>query len=1014
MMIAALGLTAAALDMPAAPSPGFRSDGRHLIDVWETEDGLPQNSVIAITQTRDGYLWLGTLNGLVRFDGSRFTVFDESTTPELGSSRIVSLFEDHGGELWIGTETAGIARLHAGRVTPLGIGEGSRGGRLMSACQDKLGAVWLYTADGQVWRDHNGVTNSFSFAADRPSQCRVIAADKAGSLWIGSDGRLSELDPTAALRPPVLPIVTNEPVGRVDFLLASAGGGYWRMADGRTQLWRARQLVRDLGPYPWGYTPVSSACEDSAGNLIVGTLGAGLFWYDAEGKADNLSTNEGLSHNYVLSLCHDREGNLWVGTDGGGLDRVKRQYFTVLEASRGQVVQSVYEDAEGDLWFGTTAEGIGRWHDATLRRYGIGQGLIDRSVRAVFVDQRQQLWVGTWGTWGPGLFQLQGDRFQRVLAADAIAPIVQAIFEDRRGRLWVGTAGGLAVRESDGRWRAYTARDGLSSDMVRAIADDAEGNIWAGTVGGGLNRLRDGRFTVLRKADGLPNDNVSSLLMDADGVLWIATDGGGLARLHDGKWTRYSKREGLVSNSTGYLIEDGLGNLWIGSNAGLMRVPKKALNDFARGLTNFIPCRAYGTADGLPSGECTLGSQPGAWRARDGRLWFPTIKGLVSVNPAQLKPNLFPPPVRIEAVLIDGQTQTTNPLVAGSLESLTIPADKEHLEIQFTALNLAAPDRARFRYRLQGHETAWIDAGDSRVARYSKLPPGQYQFHVKASNEDGVWNETGASLAIIVRPPFWRTWWFLTGSTLFLLTAIVASVHRASTQRLKRQVERMRQQEALERERARIARDLHDQLGASLTQVSLLGEMVEGDKASPADVEAHARQITRTARETTHVLDEIVWAVNPSNDTLDSLITYVCKYAQDYLAVAGLRYRIDVPADLPATPIPPDVRHNVFLAAKEAITNVVRHAHATEGQVHLRLEPHQFTLEIADNGRGVAGLDLDAPRTRNGLRNMRRRLEEIGGCFFIAPGPDGGAVVRLTAPLGTPRQSPFDPHTEAG
>lgn len=997
--IAGLWLALLAMPLPAAPSPGARADGKHLIDVWETEDGLPQNSIIAITQTRDGYLWLGTVKGLVRFDGSRFTVFDEGNTPELGGSPIVRLFEDSRRNLWIGTDNAGTAVLRDGQVQrPAEIGLGGRERRLLAACEDAEGAVWLYNANGEIWRFFKGQFNPLVLTPNDPGDCPAIIAESSGQVWVGTGRRCCAIGPVAgdgSIQP--VPVVEELPVQKLDFLLASQQGGFWRLADGRIQKWRNRQLERDGGPYPWGSFKVTSACEDRDGNLVVGTLGAGLFWFDATGKATTLSTNEGLSHNLVLAVHRDFEGNVWVGTDGGGLNRVKRKEFQTLAESRGMVVQSVTEDQEGDLWFGSNAGiqgsgdgGVSLWKMGRLQRY-----LVNFPIRAVLALPQDKVWAGTLGA---GLFEFEGDGLPRLVSPGIIPPFIQAIFRDKGGLLWLGTQNGLISSNRSG-WTVFTTRDGLSSEAIRAIADDAEGNLWVGTAGGGLNRRRDGKFTALRKSDGLPSDNISALLMDADSVLWIATDGGGLARWQDGKFTRYSTREGLASNNTGYLLEDEMGNLWIGSNAGLMRVPKKALNDFARGLTNSFPCRVFGKADGLPTGECTTGSQPGACRTRDGRLWFPTIKGLVSVNPAQLKPNQFPPPVTVESVLIDGQTQITDALGARLPQTVLVPADKERLEIQFTALNLAAPDRARFRYRLHGHETAWTDAGNTRVVRYSKLPPGDYRFQVTASNEDGVWNETGSSLAITVLPPFWRKWWFLTGAGGCLIGAIVGAVHFVSTQRLKRQVERLRQQEELERERARIARDLHDQLGASLTQVSLLGELVESDKDSPPDVEAHAQQISRTARDTTRVLDEIVWAVNPSNDTLDSLITYVCKYAQEYLAVAGLRYRIDVPAELPATPIPPEVRHNVFLAAKEAITNVVRHAHATEGRLRLRLGPDRFTLEIADNGRGVAGLDPDAPRTRNGLRNMRQRMEDIGGSFSIKPDPDGGAIVSLTSPL---------------
>jgi signal transduction histidine kinase len=373
---------------------------------------------------------------------------------------------------------------------------------------------------------------------------------------------------------------------------------------------------------------------------------------------------------------------------------------------------------------------------------------------------------------------------------------------------------------------------------------------------------------------------------------------------------------------------------------------------------------------------------------------------LAWLNPARLNLNTNPPPVVIEAVLIDGQLQNPETLRGAPPRTITVPAGKETLDINFASLNLAAPDRGRFKYQLIGHETTPKELpGNVREVRYTKLPAREYQFQVTACNEDDIWNDVGATLTVKVLPPFWQTWWFRTLTTVCLLGMIVGSVHYVSTQRLQRQLAALRQKEALEKERARIARDIHDQVGASLTQLSLLGELVEGDKNNPEEVEGHARQIEQTALETTHALDEIVWTVNPSNDTLDGLITYVCKYAQDYLAVAGVRYRLEAPPQLPGTPISPELRHNVFLASKEAITNVVRHAQATAVSLRLRLDPASFTLEIEDDGRGLGGLDPKAAQTRNGLRNMRKRMEDIGGSFFMGPAPERGTIVRLTAPL---------------
>ena len=495
----------------------------------------------------------------------------------------------------------------------------------------------------------------------------------------------------------------------------------------------------------------------------------------------------------------------------------------------------------------------------------------------------------------------------------------------------------------------------------------------------------------------MPSDDISSLYVDRDGVLWVGTFGNGLVRFEAGKWSYYTTREGLGSNAIGYTIEDDFGYLWIGSNSGLMRVTKKALHDVAHGLTNTLACRVYGKADGMPTEECTQGSQPAASKTSDGKLWFPSIRGLVSVDPAQLKPNAYPPPVVIESVSVGDRLRVSNDLHARASSVLVVPPGQSRVEIGYTSLNLAAAERSQFRYRLVGFDTDWNNVGSSRVALYGKLAPGQYRFEVTVCNEDGLWNENARTLEIVVEPPFWRTWWFLSASIAMFLAAVVAVVHRASTLKLQRQVERLRHQEALEKDRKRIARDLHDQLGATLTQVSLLGELVESDKHLPDEVEAHGRQISQAARETTGVLDEIVWAVNPSNDTLDGLITYICKYAQDYLAIAGIRYRVEAPTVLPAHPISPEVRHNLFLATKEAVTNVVRHAGASELRLRFRLEPRQLTIEIEDNGRGIA--NAEEPTTRSGLKNMRRRLEEVGGSFNIQAVPNGGTLVRLVVPI---------------
>jgi signal transduction histidine kinase/ligand-binding sensor domain-containing protein len=965
---------------------------------------LPQSSIISMAQTRDGYLWLGTYNGLARFDGVHFTVFDESTTPDLSSIQTVKLFEDSQSNLWIGTESAGVMFITNGLVVPIDLGLGQRKGRIVSVCEDSLGDVWLLTADRYLARYHHGVLDVWNIFGEDFLHGRSVIAEKSGLVWVGTDRGLMAIDPASVSGKGPLPERDHPPIARLDFLLASRNGGYWRLADGAVEKFNGTNLQLNFGPYPWiPQLEIRAACEDHEGNLIVGTYGQGIFWFDAQGHWTQIcTTNSSLANDNVLSLTIDSDNSLWVGMDGGGasdrpLNRISKSIFNLLKSTAGDPVQSISEDKQGGLWFSQKARDFcylknGVTTNVQSAPYGSMRQL---NPTAILVDASQNVWAATFGA---NLFRLDNNFFQRVGGASELNPEVSALYQGHDGRLWLGTQGGAECWDGQ-NWQLITTNNGLSGNAVRAIADDMNSNIWMGTERGGLDLMRGGKITVFQKSNGFPSDNISCLYLDDRGVLWIGTIGNGLVRMENGQWKHYTTQNGLTGNSIDYIIEDGGGYLWIGSNSGLMRVKKKDLDNFSPGSGDILACRGYDKRDGLPATECTYGSQPAACRAHDGTLWFPTIAGMVSVNPSDIRRNTNPPPVLIESVLVDQQPQNTNGLRTLPLQAVTVPAGKENLEIQYTSLNLADAGRAIFRYQLEGYQTVPTLAGKTRFARYLNLPHGRYHFHVEARNEDGVWNETGAMLDVIVLPPFWETWWFRASVIAALLGIVIATVHFISTQKLQQQLAGMREQQALERERARIARDIHDQVGASLTQLSLLGEMVQADKDKPKEAAAHARQICQAARETAHELDEIVWTVNPSNDTLDGLVNYICKHAQEYLAVAGVRYRLDVPAQLPAAAISPEARHNVFLAAKESVTNVVRHAKATEVWLRLRLAGHSFTIEIEDNGRGPAGSKQKAAQSRNGLRNMRKRMEDIGGEFFMGPGQQGGTLVRLTVPL---------------
>lgn len=920
-----------------------------VVDVWNTADGLRQSSVIALTQTRDGYLWLGTLNGLARFDGNSFTTFNVNNTPGLPGNKIIFLYEDRQTNFWALSDNGTLCLIKNGGLKKFDVSAAN--GKITAAYEDEPGTVWFATDGADFFSWHNEILE------------RVSGAQRNFLTDLALRGRWPSRD-----------------------------GSYWLLKNRLVEKYRDGGRDKNFGAVPWGSTLVSALCEDNEGNLIVGTRGAGVFWFDSAGKYSHLTTADGLSYDFILSLCFDAENNLWIGTDTGGLDRVKRKSFHAPAMLADGAAQSVAEDAQGGLWTAFNLRGLTYYLTNSAQHFELGR---ENKAWCVLVDKQQRVWAGSSGE---GLFRLANGSFQPVPEATAVGGKIFSLHENRSGHIFVGGENGLGVFDG-AQWKFFATADGLPKSSVRALAEDTNGAVWIGTESEGVFTLRDGKISPANA----PVKDISTLLVGSDAVVWAGTSAHGLARFAHGDWNIFSSTQnGLDNDDIGSIAEDETGNLWLGSYEGVVRVAKNSIADVLAARAKALTTRTF------LKRECSAGAQPAALRAHDGRLWFPTIEGLVSVNPADLQINSNPPPVIIESVFVDGVDLKTNSLSSGWNGTVTLTPKNEQLEIHFTSLNFSAPKGAwfgaHFKYWLQGrdHDKSWIDLRSERVVNLSRLAPGNYIFHVTACNEDKVWNDSGATLTINVEPPFWQKRSFIAAMVFFSLSLLGGIIYLVSTAKLKRQLRALHQKELIERERARIARDLHDQLGANLTQVTLLGEMAEMDKDLPEEVEQHAQQICATARETTRSLDEIVWAVNPSNDTLEGLANYACKYAQDYFALAGVSFRSELPADLPPTPILPEVRHNVFLAFKEAVNNVVKHAHATEARVKLQLEPGKFILSITDNGRGLG--DISGKSLRNGMKNMRRRLADVRGEFEITPGANGGTVVQLTVPVAVSKQ----------
>jgi ligand-binding sensor domain-containing protein/signal transduction histidine kinase len=947
---------------PAAAVP-------YIARAWGTGDGLPQNSVTAIVQTQDGYLWLGTFGGLVRFDGQAFTVFDPGNTPGLASARIVTLREDRKGALWIGTES-GLTKYEHGRFTTYTTRDGLPHYEILSLLDDRRGRLWVCTVGGLARFDGRAFER-LSLGDLSPSCLHLLELPGGDVLAATLTGVARFHDADRAV------VVSREPANT---LFLDSKGRVW-LAGWRLERWNGpadstQGAFVDAGPLDSvaARGGLIALAEDRDGSILVGTSEGGVYrWRDGEAVA-HLDA-EGLASRAVRSVAVDRDGNTWIGTDVKGLFRLKprRAFGYPIPASLGgPSIGPIVADGADGLFVGATCGGLLHFRAGAFAPVS-GLAPESRCVWALLRDPDGTLWIGSMGG---GVDRYAGGRFTHYSVANGLpSTLVSTIARGRDGTLWVGTDGGLS-RFDNGTFTSVARREGLAQ-RVLTVVDDSRGALWIGTVAG-LYRLAGGQLTHYSAAEGLSNDHVRAIHEDADGVVWIGTYGGGLNRFKEGRFTTYGLKQGLPDVAVSRILEDPLGNFWMSGNKGVFRVARSQLNDLAEGLISYVTAVSYGTADGMIVDE-TNGGSPAGWRTQDGRFWFPTIDGLVEIDPSTKKAT--PPPVQVERTAVNGET-----VDAAVLPSLG-PGNVD-VEFHFTAIDLGAAEKTRFRYRLENYDPRWIDAGTRRVAYYTKLPPGSYHFMVMATDSDGAWSTAPARIAVGVIPLWWQRP-EASVAAMFLLVAVTGfGVRHVSLRRTRARLAELEREQTLERERTRIARDLHDDLGARLSHIAI---MADAGAVSERDA-----RIAREARDAVQTMDELVWAVNARNDTVEGFAYFVAQFAEEHVVQAGLRCRLLLPPDLPARAIRADVRRHLYLAVKEAITNALKHAQASEIRLSLRIDGSSLVVEVADDG---CGLPARIDPTGNGLRNLRERMEAAGGTLAVASTPGQGTRLTFTTPI---------------
>ena len=932
---------------------------------FNSEKGLPEDTVLSIAQSPDGYLWFGGYHGISRFDGNRFVSLNELSETHVTIRTVGFLFFDTKGSLWIGTFN-GVYRYDGKTVYKFSEKDGVPDALFYSAMEDNSGHVWISSGKGLLKWDGTKFKTLNQSSNQILRHVHVSYADPDGSIWIGTQYGL------AILR------------------------------DNKFETYTKKDGLPD--------NAVWAIVQDKQGTHWIGTEG-GLSQF-RDGKFTNYDKSDGLRENIVNTLRFDHNGVLWIGTEGG-LSRLYNGKIESISSKEGlpkDSVWAIHEDNEENLWVGINYGGVSRFSEARVQVLGKKEGLASDTVTNVLEDSNGTMWIGT----DNGLNRVTDGNISLLTTENGLpANIISALYEDSLGTMWIGTHEGLA-RIAENKITPYTTADGLMDPVVLVVAEDHEKNLWIGT-NMGLNRWKDERIIptdmfkgtvawitpskkggfwtgtyagILRYSDGKLQDfnppanlgeglEVSSLYEENSEKFWIGTFTTGLWNYDKGKWSAFRAEDGIHTDTISNILEDSKGYLWLSSSDGIVRVSKQELESFAEKKTTKIQALHFGTSDGMRKAECYDQQQPTVWKTKNGILWFATLGGAAIIDPLKIKSNPYPPKCKIEKMLVNGKIIDTD-------RSQELPPGSNNFEFQYTALSFTAPEKIQFRYQLEGFDKNWIDAGARRLAQYTNIPPGNYTFRIKACNNDGLWNEAGAAFLFRIRPYFYQTRWFYG-----LVAAVIAlSIWQFHKYRVKRVLE-------IERIRTRIATDLHDDIGAGLSQIAILTEVARKDLQKP-ETPVRLNQVMQTAQELMESMSDIVWAVNPARDNAEDLVHRMRKFANDILSAGDTELHFHSIESDKTKKLTPDFKRHVYLIFKECINNAAKHSQCKSVTVDMNLNRGRMLLTIQDDGKGF---DMSNSYDGNGLKSMRTRAGLLGGTFRFSSEPGKGTSMELEVPF---------------
>lgn len=977
-----------------APLMGEEPAPNYLVRHWDNDSGLPASTVTALAEDREGYLWVGTPSGLARFDGDVFLNISLEGSRSLQANGVSCLDDDVDGVLWVGMSEAGLYILRNGGL----VSEPIYGRKLAvnSLGSDTKGTLYAAVAPGGILRRDAGKWADFGTNGLPSSNLMQVICDGNGMTWSLCDSQ------PFVWRNGLWVLAAGLPEQKLKFrsIAVARKGGVWAAANlnpdnAGFRLFRfAGGRVVDVlpdCPMPRGdRSRVTCMAEDVGGTLWVGTFGGGLYFHPVGGRWKRFQDIGPLADLIINCMFADQAGSVWIGMGSGGLYQIRPSPVTVLrlpEQARYNVVQCACATHDGSVWIGTDGAGVFRYKSGVFTQFGTNDGLPDLRVGVLLEDTHGTLWAGT----HQGLCSLEDGRFHRVSVSGARDHLVMSLLEDRQGQVWAGTDVGV-VRVTGDAPELFDQSKGLPGGLYIALAQDKSGRIWAASQFVGLFRQVGDSFEAFGRGQWAGEKYVRSLYCDTDGSLWIGCHGKGLFQLKDGKFRSWSTADGLADDGIHGVIEDNRNFLWMASDSGIFACAKFELENYKRGITSSLACRRVSVEDGMSSKVCTGFGQPMIARTADGRFWVPNRQALAIFDPRTLHAKPHPRLPVVYEVQADDK-----PLVIEG-NKVRVSSRINRLQFDFTAPDLVDGDRLQFYYSLENADKDWLNAGKQRVVYYQQLPPGDYRFKLKVSGPDGGWAENDQALDVELMPQWWQRATVRALALISLLGIVAGIVWTVARARARRKLRQFEIRSEVEKERRRIAQDLHDELGAGLTQLMLQADAIGNGPGLSTEARGHAERMAGQAQQLAVTTDEIVWTLNPRNDTLPNLIGYLCDYAQAFLHASTVRCRLDVVQDLPDLPVNTGARHNLLMAFKEALHNVVKHAGATEIWIHVQVKPGQLLIVVEDDGCGFDQKTL--PRGGNGLANMCERLKMVCGEFKIGRGMNGiGTRVVMRLPL---------------